>query len=311
VIYLRGESEPDPDRWRPIGADQVFGPPQVGAIIGWRYGVWCITEVTVRADHDLTDEDVRKLRGFKPDYRDRHRPYHVVLAHVSGPLLAERPQTLHDGTRTVHLGIPVGSGQRWSVLPERYPACSCHGHPWPCQDHDFDQAAAIAAKRMDRELASAQPGVCSGCLEPITTRQKTITYPGESLTVPGAESPRFHLRRDCHYAAEKYEAKWLAVDPRRERILTWPDCGATLIVHHDGTSECAGLDLPSPFDGLVPRGYRAEGCGGHSTHDHRSAAACFAATREPCPRGCPREGHPGAAPRDRQERAPKGQGALL
>lgn len=277
----------DPDRWTAIRCPGTHLPcgrrPEPGEVFGLRYGAWRVVEVRVSDDVDLTDDDRELMNRYKPEYRERYRPYAVVLDHIGGPNL------MGSGRTRVHLdGLRV----EWVLLGERYPVCSCHGHPWPCQDADRDRVATLQAKVMDEQLAKAVPGVCPSCGEPITHRQKTVTYPGENVDVPGGPEPRFHTRRGCLYDAERYEERWLAVDPRRERILTWPVCPGPLIVHGDGSSECR---RPVPD------------CQGHLTHDHGTRSACYAASSRPCPRGCSPDGHPGVRTTPRPIRIPFGE----
>lgn len=231
-----------PNEWRPLmGGKETVQRPNVGDLVGWRYAAWRVTEVRVRADSDLTDEDHKTLKIWKPAYRDQHRPFTAVLRHESGPLLVEQGQyqRLHDGTITIHLGKKTaGRGPNWHILGDRYPCCSCCGHPWPCREYDRDQLAAAEGKRLDEAMRTTDPGVCAGCLEPITTRQKAITFPEESLIVPGAPGPTFHAGRGaCWHAAERYE--------RDKRLVTYPDVARIascpgLLFHHlaDSREEC-------------------------------------------------------------------------
>lgn len=272
-------SHTDPDAWTRIrskGRHITDRRPEPGEIIGLRYAAWRVIEVRPFDDVDLTDEVRQQMARLKPEFRERCRPYALVLDHVAGPNLLGRRRAHLDGTRVA-----------WVLLGERYAVCSCHGHPWPCQDADRDRVAEMQAAAMDRTLAKAVPGVCQGCGEPITRRQKTVTYVGESLLVPGGPTPKFHTRSGCWSAATDYELKWLAADPRRERILTWPKCSGVSIVHADGSDEChrAGdrYDPPSPD------------CRGHRTHDHMAYSSCVSAYAGEggCPRGCRRQDHRG------------------
>ena len=271
----------DPDAWTQIRClgSRIDRRPESGEVFGIRYGAWRVTEVRDFADHDITDEDRRRMAIYKPERRHLYRPYAVVLEHVAGPMLiSDRPK------RVVHVD---GSRVDWVLLGERYAVCSCHGHPWPCQDADRDRVAAMQAAAMERTMAKAVPGVCQGCGEPITRRQRAVTYVGESLLVPGGPTPRFHTRSGCWSDARDYELKWLAADPRRERILTWPKCPGVSIVHADGSDECHRMGdkyaSPSPD------------CRGHQTHNHACYSACFSAFADQggCPRGCRRQDHRG------------------
>lgn len=197
------------------------------------------------------------------------------------------------------------AGPTWDLYPEsgRWPQCSCCGEPMPCRAELEDREVG---KQLDvvEKLASRMPGCCWGCGEPITSRQKAVTYPGDNLDLPGGQPVRFHTRRDCHWMAAQYELRWIAADPRNERVLTWPECGGILVVHRDGSSEC--MSGPGPFGGVRTG---EPNCEGHLTHDHGATTACYVAGDwfavhdwPGCPRGCAVEGHPGARPARRPER---------
>jgi hypothetical protein len=234
--FVPGQNDPTPDSWYPFGGENLYSRrPEVGMRLGWRYAAWRVVEVRPVPDADLSDEDRQRMLMWKPEYRERGRPYGLVLAHERGPLLVEAKyvQRLHDGTRTTHVQVRDPGNAGWRTLPERYEVCSCHGDPWPCQDHERDRASEAQAARMERQLATAMPGVCAACLEPISARQKTVTFPEPSLIVPGAPPPVFHAKKaDCWSAAERYELeKRLVSNPDAERIVT---CEGLLFVHANG-----------------------------------------------------------------------------
>lgn len=305
--YVRpGNGAGDPSLWAP-DYDYRHRSTRVseGQLVGYRYAAWRIIEVRPVADHDLTDEQRDQIEAHvriwkaevREHKREEFRPTVYVLRHERGPLLAPKGwkvDRLHDGSRVIHVAKKEPGINAWSVLPEPYRVCSCHGDPWPCQEVDRAEVAAAAAERLDALMAKV-PGCCWACGEPITSRQRTVAYPGDNIDLPGGPSVRFHQRRGCWGAALRYEERWIAVDPRHERILTYPRCGGMLIVHHDGSSECSTMrDRPAVAG--------EQACAGHLTHDHTSMAACYAADGAGCPRGCPREGHPGAAPAPRPSR---------
>lgn len=160
----------------------------------------------------------------------------------------------------------------------------------PCQ-------AALQDTEIDDSMralevwTSRMPGCCWGCGEPITSRHKKIEYPGDNVDFPGGMPPVFHLRRRaCFATARTYEERWLDDGTGRQRMLTWPLCPGTLLVHGDGSSQCA------PERGLA-------GCIGHLTHDHEMVSACFASLHR-CPRGCRADKHPGTRHTPRPPRIP-------
>lgn len=128
------------------------------------------------------------------------------------------------------------AGHAWNTLPEHYSICRvCRQIP-PCT-HAHNQAVmAAAAKKLDAEMA-LMPGLCHACLEPITRRQKTITFEGENLVRPdlGDGTAIFHLRTSCRPQAERYDARWAAAGRGRRRKLY---CAGRRRHHFDGTADC-------------------------------------------------------------------------
>lgn len=226
----------DPDKWCPdYGNLRHRAAPEEGDLVGWRYGVWRVVEAKPVPEVDLSDEERKRLdeylAGLKEEARPRAwmrgRPRIVVLRHESGPLIlkeGEASQRLHDGGRTLHFRSRPFAGMPFTVLREPYQACSCHGHIWPCQEIDRSVLAAHQARKMDRLIATTQPGTCAHCLEPITTRQRALTFPEPSRLVPGAPGPTFHAgRAACFGAAEEYERTGrLADDPDVARLASCP-----------------------------------------------------------------------------------------
>lgn len=255
-IPLGGSYWWSPDRWTASSRSTDTFRPEVGQILAWRYATWRVVEVRVRGDADLTDEDRQALTGYKPEYRDQKRPYTLVLRHERGPVLVEKPQTLHDGSKTVHLGVKAAAHHRWHVLDERYALCVCHGHPYPCQDFAAERIAEDEAERMGRLLDSHAPGVCASCREPITTRAKSLTFPEPSVLVPGAPGPTYHANRwQCWRSARMYELdKRLPAYPNAVRIAS---CPGLLFVHEaGGWEECTAERLCTGHHG--PKGRRGD-----------------------------------------------------
>ena len=263
----------DPDQWAP-SYDNRNGNSrrlQDGDLVAWRYGAWRVIETCTVEDVDLSERSRQRLYdwvgGFVPEARESRlaqaRPQDVVLCHESGPLLlkpGEPNQTLHDGRRTVHFrSWPLR--HTWNVLPDPYRTCSCHGHIWPCQEIDRNVLAAHHARKMNRLMATADPGVCAHCLEPISTRQKSLTFPEPSRFVPGAPGPTFHAgRASCWGAAEDYERTGrLADNPEVVRLASCP--GIRFL--HESTSlraeqrlECTAGPFCTGHHG--PSGYRQD-----------------------------------------------------
>lgn len=292
--------------WTPHGTRSHYGRPPVGALIAVQHGVWRITNVT---DAALSDADADMWRDLGCPDPWKNRPHDIALDHVGGHL----PDGI-DAKEGAWLSIPGSAGaRRWDLYPdsERWPQCSCCGEPMPCRAELQDREVAAGLNRIEA-LAKIPPGHCWACTKPITRRQKAVVYAGDNLDLPGAEPARFHVRSDCRWKAEQYERRWIAQDPRRERIFTYPKCGGILVVHADGSSECRS------GRGALGNDYETQaGCRGHLTHDHGMHTACyvgdewFARPSEfpGCPRGCSQDNHPGT--RTSRRPAVRNQQALL
>ncbi len=271
-----------------MGAKLTWDVPEAGQMFACNHAVWRVLRAEDRA---LSDDDrTLWLDAGMPDlatWCDRPRVLHVQYQGGARPDWAPA-----DDTFEARFDVPASKARRtWYVYPEsgRWPQCSCCGEPMPCRAEREDEQVAWALAKVERH-AAISPGCCWACAEPITTRQRRVSYPGDNLDLPGAPGPSYHLRGHCRPSAITYERRWITVDPRRERILTWPPCGGLLLVHADGSSDCVSGEA---------------GCGGHLTHDHAVIRACWYAvgdTTPGCLRGCPKVGHPGARPSGRPER---------
>lgn len=277
------------DPWRPLAADLAYGPrrPEVGDVVAFDYRAWTVTHV---ADATPTEEEQQIITSYRPEWRSRIHPYRVSLRRLHGephPRENDRQElALRASVRTS--GLPV-------YRDGRVPLCSCHQQPWPCLDSMQQDEARKAMAKAERELALL-PGCCPGCQEPVTSRQRSITFPGPYVNNPLAYSdPKFHLRRKCWHAAARYEEAWVEAYPEtaRRSLLTLR-CEGSLIVHGDGSAECFGAtdsDCPSVYA------------------QHRAYSACYLQTHG-CGRGCGAHQHgchPAgrpADPRDLDRRTP-------
>jgi hypothetical protein len=293
--------------WDPLGT-WSRQRPDVGALVAREHAVWRVTAVTDTTPTDA-DRDVWMDAGMPDPWRGR--PYRVDLAWVAGA----RPAVAGDGEFAAWVNVPAEAypRRRWEVYPVsgRWPRCSCCGEPMPCRAELEDREVSRSLKTVEK-LARRLPGNCWGCEEPISRRQKSVTYAGDNLDLPGGPEVRFHTRAACYHAAARYELRWIAVDPRRERVLTWPKCGGILVVHGDGSSEC----MSGP--GLVGDHTGEHDCGGHLTHDHAAFQACYVGSAyfarpgefPGCPRGCNPAVHPGTRTTSRPPRTPFAQTTL-
>ncbi|WP_328344848.1 hypothetical protein [Micromonospora sp. NBC_00421] len=274
-LYNNGAQ--DPDQWKPSNGNRReslgCAHPEAGDLVAWRYGAWLVHEIRPYLDVDMTDKQQAKLDAsvarLSGEQRSialiRNRPFHIVLRHQAGPVIIKPGEEkgfkrLHDGTREVSFTSWPGR-YKWHRLPDPYQTCSCHGHPWPCQERDRQVLTQHQLRKMDRLMATAQPGVCANCLEPISTRQKAVTFPEESRLVPGAPGPTFHAgRAECWGAAEKYERGGrLSDNPDVARLASCP--GIRFIHERHGMPteqriECTAGPFCTGLHG--PAGYRQD-----------------------------------------------------
>lgn len=302
------------DRWLPLHTRRHYRQPEAGQVIARGHAVWRVVRVE---DIELTEEGRELwLSSGMPDLATwSQRPYRVTVEWIGGvkPGWAERA----DGSRRQGgMDVPAGAWSNWNVYADgRWPQCSCCGEPMPCRAELEDRQVTVSLNQIAK-LEAIPPGACWACSEPITTRQKSVAYPGDNLDLPGGQQPYFHTRGQCRPSAHRYEERWLAADPRRERILTWPKCDGILIVHADGSSECV-----SDRDPIGGQRESQPDCRGHLTHDHSAQASCYAHgnylnpgewDEACCPRGCKRSEHRGIGSRSpRPERRQPSTGGLF
>ena len=287
------------DTWYPLLAHAQYDHPQATQLLARQHGVWLV-ERAVPAEWTDGDREAWLAAGMPEPDSWKRAPGVLHVRHVGGA----KPENFGD-TVTGSITVRPAVSERWHVYPtSRWPKCSCCGEPVPCRAELEDREVTASLDRIT-ELERVLAGCCWACQEPITRRQEAVTYDGPNLLLPGREPPLFHTRRRCRGYAKDYEIRWIAEDARRERILTWPKCPGILVVHGDGSSECESG--PTPLGGSCEG---QPGCQGHLTHDHGTVKACYvggAWLSHPrdmpgCPRGCVREGHPGARPAGRPRR---------
>lgn len=299
-------------QWYPNRTRTAYDPPPVGSLIAREHAVWRVTAV---ADLPLSDADreVWLERGMPDLATWRGRPVDISVEYVGGA----RPDRAEEGrpVPSAHMKIPATAlaCRSWDIYPEsgRWPMCSCCGEPMPCRAELQDREVASGLAKVELH-AKKLPGCCWGCGEPITSRQRAVAYPGDNLDLPGGMPVRFHTRQQCGWRAQQYELRWIAEDPRRERILTYPECGGILVVHADGSTECRS--------GRKPLGGEATSepdCHGHLTHDHGVQVSCYVGDSymfdselelPGCPRGCDPQRHRGTGA---QSRRPERRAASL
>jgi len=295
----------DPNRWLPLAANRT-SRPEPGNLLAHLHAVWKVERVVDLPLSD-TDRDVWLESGCPDLDTWRGRPYRIDVAYVAGARPDWAPT--EGPVQPAKLDVPAEQFRTggWYVYPAsgRWPQCSCCGEPMPCRA-DLEDREVTKGMNEIAKHARKTPGNCWACNEEITRRQKFVLYVGDNLDLPGAAAPRFHTRSQCRGRAERYELRWIAEDPRRERILTYPKCGGILVFHADGTTECRSGEIPLFGELAVP----VPDCQGHLTHDHAVQVSCYVGedyTAKPgefpgCPRGCDPAKHRGVGRAKRPER---------
>ncbi len=298
----------DRNRWQPQGTHSTgYEPPKAGDLIARAHAVWRVDEVVYT---ELTDAERQRWidRGMPDMEKWAGRPYKVDVTWIGGA----RPDWSRDDETAMKASLDVpatdyGRYAEWDIYPPsgRWPMCSCCGEPMPCRAEMQDREVYAGMTKL-AILSTKLPGHCWACDEPFSHRQKSVVYGGDNLDLPGGPEVKFHLRAKCRGRAEQYELRWIAEDPRRERVLTYPSCPGILYVHADGTSECASGRMPLTGETVEP----APDCRGHLTHDHSFEAACYVGDRflareqdfPGCARGCDPHKHRGTATTARPDR---------
>jgi len=191
------------NRWSPREGDWLPKPrPVVGALLAYEYRAWRVRSVADLPEQQWSDHDRdRALRrgSFPPPV-----PYVVVLR----PATTDQTFTAHDDD--VHLRVN-GGYWGWRQLPEHYSVCVCCGDVPPCWEIHAEQIGKAVMARLSRfEVA----GICPAFGEPITARQRSITWQ-DNVELLGGPPVTFHSgRRWCLHAASRYEQKWVAETPR-------------------------------------------------------------------------------------------------
>lgn len=219
----------DPDEWRPSepGAHRTTSTERLklNSIVVWQRQAYRVLEVRERT-HANWPEQYREAwikQGMPDPDTWYYRPRVIVLRSEDEP-------------QAKRINLQGPNSAYWHVLPEHYSICRlCHEIP-PCRHVHNEAVMERATERMEKEMA-IMPGVCHGCREPITKRQKSFTFPGANLIRPdlGDDSAIFHTRGQCSDALDSYDKRWATAEPGRVRFFY---CDGIATVHHDGTVEC-------------------------------------------------------------------------
>lgn len=139
-------------------------------------------------------------------WRDQNCPDQGTWMHRPFVTKVKEPEAEDD----TGINLLTVASYSWFVLPEHYSVCGRCGEIPPCS-HVFAERRAEEEGERFEELMAIPPGCCMGCGEPITARQRTITFEGENLLRPDLPpGAMFHLResKGCHYAATRYDRLW-------------------------------------------------------------------------------------------------------
>lgn len=228
--------------WSPLLSERHAGVrPPVGALIALNRRPVRIVAINEIPQVDWKDEArqtyleektacVKVDKPFPALDEWRRRPFVIIVR----PAAQAAPVNENAGTKSFTV-LPYRTIPDWYLLPDHYAVCVACGELSPCRDLLAEREAARQAAILDRRL-SVLPGCCWSCHEPITSRMKVVTFEGPNLEIPGGPEPvSFHLRRDCHYAAVRYEELWVRQDPRRRPTLR---CPGHFAIHLDG-EECS------------------------------------------------------------------------
>jgi hypothetical protein len=148
------------------------------------------------------------------------RVYRVIDVLVGSGQIFLQP---FGGTTAEGISIYGEDHQAWRVLPEHHAVCARCGEPMPCRDLR-EQSKATHALRRARRLMSIPEGACWYCEEPISSRQKSVTFPGDNLNLPGGPPAMFHTGiQDCRHGAMTYQEEWVKAEAGREPFLGWYD----------------------------------------------------------------------------------------
>lgn len=221
------------NQWRPTSCEpnRYRGRIEAGELIAWDFDAWRVIEVSdIPADRWTDAERQRWMDVYRCDAAKA--PYRLRIRRDRAPASDREEKSVR---------VPPGGTPFVSLLPEHYATCGRCGDVAPCREVVAKETSQAAAKRMGRyELE----GVCPACEEPVTTRQKSLTFP-ENVEVLTGPPVTFHLRYACRSSAVAYEKRWAAADPENRRTIL--SCRGHVTAHGDGTYECTEFALcPGP-----------------------------------------------------------------
>lgn len=200
-----------PYRWFPNGAHPSRKPPAPGEIVALDHTAYEVESISAVPRPEWTEEDWELVHR----YGSSKTPLRVILRRVSGP--DKGCDELHHFTARGDIEGGTSGGTTWNVYEKRHwSACGRCGEPSPCRE--VCQERYIAA-RMERMNRYATPGVCPACSEPVTDKQKSITF-ADNIETPVGPPVTYHVGRvGCRLAALEYQKAWKAAADGREEIL--------------------------------------------------------------------------------------------
>jgi hypothetical protein len=218
----------DPDAWHPSGGDRKSTTRiKPGMIVVWQRKPYRLVEIRERAHHDWPEEYRQGWaeHGMPDPATWYYRPMVVVIRDVD-----------NEQAKPQHLLAPAS--HYWDTLPEHYSICRLCGELPPCNEVHTERVMARAQERMEEEMAIL-PGCCHACREPITKRQKSISFAGPNLIRPdlGDGSAIFHLRSGCYREAQSYDERWAKHTGSKRRMY----CAGHQSIHIDGSKDCTEL----------------------------------------------------------------------
>lgn len=210
------------------GAGQEVAP---GCIIVRERQPWRVLEVNERPE-DLWPEGLEQWwQRLVADQEEYDRLRLAGVPHEWGSPREEKPPLVRaewPARPAVMILQPVGQPKaelrhimakvhlEWQILPEHYAVCrACNELP-PCR-HQETEATVDQAMGEAERLMAIPPGACLGCGKAISSRMKSVRYPGPNLWRPdwGNDSAVFHLRDqargyDCTNGSYRYSRQWEA-----------------------------------------------------------------------------------------------------
>lgn len=218
-----------PDRWFPANTMSMHHPPEPGRLVAYDHAVWRVIEVNPVPADLWTEHDHQAVRGVKPAYRNVAEPAVVVIRPVQ--ITSDDVKARNHDKHLRHHSFTT-----WYVYQdEHYPVCALCGEPPPCRER---MGQRFATRELDRMTRFENPGVCPACEEPVTGRQKSLTF-ADNMEIPAGPPVTFHLRGKCWTAAAQYEQQWVQADPTQRRATL--SCAGHITNHNDGTYECTEL----------------------------------------------------------------------